>query len=129
MSQIKIYGIKATLKAYQTKLSVAIHKALVEALVYPVDKKFHRFISLDKSEFIFPVDRSHQYTIIEISMFEGRSIEAKKSLIKLLFQYIEQDVGIAPQDVEITIFETPKHNWGIRGQCGDELGLGYQVNV
>ena len=62
-------------------------------------------------------------------MFEGRSIEAKKLLIKLLFQYIEQDVGIAPQDVEITIFETPKYNWGIRGQCGDELMLGYKVLV
>lgn len=129
MSQIKIYGLKDSLKSHQTHLSAAIHRAVVEALAYPVDKKFHRFIGLEHSEFIFPVDRSPNYTIIEISMFEGRSVEAKKLLIKLLFQYIEQDTGIAPQDVEITIFETPKHNWGIRGQCGDELTLGYKVGV
>jgi phenylpyruvate tautomerase PptA (4-oxalocrotonate tautomerase family) len=129
MSQIKIYGLKDSLESYQTKLSDAIHRAVVDALAYPVDKKFHRFIGLEQSEFIFPADRSSKYTIIEISMFEGRSVEAKKLLIKLLFQYIEQAAGIVPQDVEITIFETPKYNWGIRGQCGDELSLGYKVAV
>jgi hypothetical protein len=129
MSQIKIYGLKDSLKDHQAKLSDAIHKAVVEALAYPVDKKFHRFIGLDQSDFIFPADRSSSYTIIEISMFEGRSVDTKKTLIRLLFQYIEQDTGIAPQDIEITIFESPKHNWGIRGQCGDELMLGYKVGV
>jgi phenylpyruvate tautomerase PptA (4-oxalocrotonate tautomerase family) len=129
MSQIKIYCLKESLKQHQVNLSNAIHKAVVQALAYPVDKKFHRFIGLDQSEFIFPTDRSSNYTIIEISMFEGRSVEVKKNLIRLLFQYIEHDAGIAPQDVEITIFETPKHHWGIRGQCGDELGLSYQVNI
>lgn len=129
MSQIKIYGLKDSLKDHQAKLSDAIHKAVVQSLGLPVDKKFHRFISLNQSEFIFPADRSSSYTIIEISMFEGRSVETKKTLIRLLFQYIEQDTGIAPQDIEITIFESPKHNWGIRGQCGDELMLGYKVSV
>jgi len=129
MSQIKIYGLKKALERHQTRLSDAIHQAIVASLAYPIDKKFHRFISLDQSDFLFPTDRSSNYTIIEISMFEGRSIQTKKSLIGLLFQRIEQEAGISPQDVEITIFETPKYNWGIRGQCGDELALGYRVNV
>ncbi len=58
MSQIKIYGLKDSLKSHQTNLSDAIHRAVVEALAYPVDKKFHRFIDLEQSEFIFPADRS-----------------------------------------------------------------------
>ena len=129
MSQIKIYGLKESLKLHQVNLSDAIHKAVVQALAYPVDKKFHRFIGLDQSDFIFPADRSSNYTIIEISMFEGRSVEVKKNLIRLLFKYIEQEFGIAPQDIEITIFETPKHHWGIRGQCGDELALNFSVDI
>jgi rRNA-processing protein FCF1 len=32
----------------------------------------------------------------------------------------QKECGIAPQDLEITIFETPKHNWGFRGLPGDE---------
>jgi phenylpyruvate tautomerase PptA (4-oxalocrotonate tautomerase family) len=62
-------------------------------------------------------------------MFEGRSVEAKKKLINLLFQRLHSDVGIPPHSVEITIFETPKANWGIRGKPGDELVLNYQVAV
>ena len=129
MVQVKIYGLKEPLIARADLLSAAIHSAIVEELVYSPEKKFHRLIELEKSEFIYPADRSENYTIIEISMFEGRSIETRKSLIRLLFAKIEQEVGINPQDIEITIYETPKQNWGIRGLCGDELALGYKVDV
>ena len=129
MAQIKIFGLKTSLSSHIPALSSAIHSAVVEALAYPPDKKFHRFIALENSEFIYPADRSENYTIIEISMFEGRSVEAKKTLIRLMFANIECETAIKPQNVEITIFETPKNNWGIRGLCGDELALGYKVNV
>ncbi len=54
-------------------------------------------------------------------MFEGRSIETKKRLIRLLFERIQAEFAISPHDVEITITETPKHNWGFRGSTGDEI--------
>ena len=129
MAQIKVFGLKSSLAKNVEALSIAIHSAIMEALAYPVDKKFHRFLPLDKDEFLYPTDRSENYTIIEISMFEGRSVNAKKQLIKLIFENVNRDVGIKPQDVEITIFETPKHHWGIRGKPGDELSLDYKVDV
>ena len=129
MAQIKIYGLKAHLDDYAVKLSDSIHACVVEALHYPAEKRFHRFIDLAPDRFIFPPDRGEQYTILEISMFEGRSVETKKKLIYLLFQHLQVEVGIPPHSVEITIFETPKVNWGIRGKPGDELVLDYQVAV
>lgn len=129
MSQFKIYALSSTIGQHRSQLSTAIHEALVSALSYPAEKKFQRFIALHAEDFIYPADRSHNYVIIEISMFEGRSIDSKKSLIRQLFNNIEVLCGISPQDVEITIFETPKHHWGIRGQCGDELALNYKVEV
>ena len=129
MAQVKVYGLKAHLDRHAAQLSDAIHGCVVEALHYPVDKRFHRFIDLAADRFMFPPDRGEVYTIIEISMFEGRSVAAKKQLINLLFQRLHDDVGIPPHSVEITIFETPKANWGIRGKPGDELVLNYQVAV
>jgi 4-oxalocrotonate tautomerase family enzyme len=129
MSQIKIYALQTTIEQFRHQLSHAIHQALVESLNYPIEKKFQRFITLSKEDFIYPNDRSQHYLIIEISMFEGRSTEAKKSLIQNIFTYIQQQCGISTQDIEITIFETPKCNWGIRGQHADELQLNYQVDV
>lgn len=129
MSQIKIYGLTHTINTYRKMLSPAIHSSLMESLNYPSEKIFQRFIKLEPEDFIFPQDRSENYLIIEISMFEGRSSFAKKQLIQSLFKNIETDCQILPQDIEITIFETPLENWGIRGKVASELTLNYQVKV
>jgi phenylpyruvate tautomerase PptA (4-oxalocrotonate tautomerase family) len=129
MAQIKIYGRRDHLDRLRSDLSNAIHACVGEVLELPENKRFHRFIALDAGDFIHPEDRGERYTIIEISMFEGRTIETKKRLIRLLFQRLEADCGISPRDIEITIFETPRHNWGIRGLPGDELSLDYSVKV
>lgn len=129
MAQVKIFGLKTQLDPIRKKLSDAIHSAVVEALAYPPEKRFHRFIGLTPDDFYYPPDRSDRYLILEISLFEGRSVEAKKSLIRALYRYIGEATGITPNDIEITLFETPRHNWGIRGMPGDELSLNYKVGV
>lgn len=128
MAQIKIYGLKQSLEPIKSQLSDAIHGCIIDAFQYPADKRFHRFFPLDQSNFYFPHDRSDRYTILEISLFEGRSIEAKKHLIRLLFDRL-QTLDISPQDLEITLFETPKYNWGFRGLPGDEHQLNYKVDI
>jgi phenylpyruvate tautomerase PptA (4-oxalocrotonate tautomerase family) len=127
MAQVKIYALRETLEPREG-ISNAIHNSVMTALEYPADKKFHRFFPLERRDFVFSTDRSDKYTILEISMFEGRSVTAKKKLIALLFENLEK-LGIPRNDLEITIFETPKHNWGIRGVPGDELELSYRVEV
>ncbi|GAE36654.1 tautomerase family protein [Halalkalibacter akibai] len=129
MGQIKIYGVKDKLNPIKETLSNVIHSCMVDALQFPSDKKFHRFFPMDKEDILYASGRTEAYTLIEVSMFEGRTVEAKKQLIKLLFERMNSELNISPQDVEITIFETPKHNWGIRGLPGDELALNYKVNV
>ena len=129
MGQIKIYGLASELNKCKAQMSEVIHSCIIDGLKYPVDKKFHRFFPMEMENFYFAPGRSDKYTIIEISIFEGRSKEAKKELIKLLFTRLKEQLGIENNDIEITIFETPKCNWGIRGLPGDELELNYKVNV
>ena len=129
MAQVKIYGIKTSLDAKKENLSKAIHESLMEAFGLPENKRFHRYIALNEGDFFYPSDRSQQYIIIELSIFEGRSVEAKKELINLIFSKVKKYTDIDSQDVEITIFETPMSNWGIRGMPGDELALNYKVKV
>lgn len=129
MAQVVIYGQRNSLNQHRAALSVAVHESIMAALEYPPEKKFQRFIALDADDFVYPDDRGPEYTIIEISMFEGRSETAKRDLISQLFARIEAATGITPHSVEITITETPKANWGIRGQNAADLSLGYRVNV
>lgn len=129
MAQVKIYGLREHLRPIQAELSDAIHACVVEALQFPANKRAHRFFHLEAQDFYFPASASERYTIIEISMFEGRSIETKKHLIRLLFERVCHQAQRLPHEVEVTITETPKHNWGFRGLPGDEVALGYKVDV
>ena len=129
MAQVKVYGEKQHLGAVRATLSGIIHRVNRRVLGLPEDKRFHRFIGLEAEDFLYPPERSPAYLILEISLFEGREPETLKALLKALMAEIPEGLGIAVEDVEITIFETPKANWGIRGRTGDELALTYKVEV
>ena len=126
---IRIYGLREKLGPIKAELSDTINGCMVDALAFPANKRAHRFIPMEKEDFYYPEGRTDAYTVIEISMMEGRSVEARKKLIHLLFERIEQDIGIAPNDVEITISEAPAANWGFRGMTGDEAKLNYKIKV
>ena len=126
---IVIYGIKQQLNPIKTQLSDTIHACMQSILGMPEGKRAHRFIPMDAEDFYYPDDRSDAYTVIEINLIEGREKDTLKRLIKMLFKEIEEQVGITPVDVEITINEQPAHCWGFRGMTGDEAKLNYKVNV
>ena len=129
MAQVKIYGLSNALAPIRTELSDVIHSCVRDAFGLPEDKRFHRFIALADADFIYPSDRSERYTIVEFTIFEGRSEESRKRLIRLLYERTAQRLELAPEDLEISILEIPRGNWGIRGKPGDELELSYDVDV
>ena len=128
MGQVKIYGLEENINRNRDIISSAIHKSIVEALQFPEDKKFQRFIKLSADDFVFPESRSEKYLIIEIVMFAGRSDDTKKQLIKLLFENLKK-INIDENDVEIVLFEEPPINWGIRGCNGEDLKINYKVDI
>lgn len=129
MAQIKVYGVKEQLNPIKARLSDVIHGCVVEALQFPVDKRAHRFFPLEREDFYMPAGRTDAYIIIEIMMIEGRTVETKKALIRLLFERIHTEFAISLTDIEINIAESPKHNWGFRGKPGDEVELTYRIEV
>ncbi|WGO99494.1 tautomerase family protein [Saccharophagus degradans] len=127
---IVIYGIKENLNPIKAKLSDVIHGCMQNVLGMPEDKRAHRFMPMDKADFYYPGGRTDAYTVIEINMMAGRKPETQKALIKAIFTNIENQLGIAPVDVEIVIKEQAPYQWGFRGMTGDEVSdLKYKVNV
>ncbi|SPL93307.1 putative [[Actinomadura] parvosata subsp. kistnae] len=121
---MKVYGRRDVWAGRQREVSDLLQSCLVSAWGIPEDKRFHRFLLLDADDFVCP-QRSERYLIIEVVCFTGRSDEAKKALIREIYE----KSGFDPEDVEITIIEMPKPNWGIRGVPADELSLSYKVEV
>lgn len=68
--------------------------------------------------------------MIQITMFPGRSFEAKKSLYKNIVSNLGDNPGIDGNDIVIILLEPPINNWGIRGgQPASEVDLGFSLDV
>jgi phenylpyruvate tautomerase PptA (4-oxalocrotonate tautomerase family) len=127
MAQIKVYGNRSVWGDRRTEISDALHEALVRTWRIPAEKRFHRFLLLDDGDLVTP--RSDAYLVVEIVCFTGRTRKAKRALIAALYDDVAPQLGLAVNDLEVVILESPKENWGIRGVSGDELVLAYRVEV
>lgn len=120
MAQVKVYGRRDIWAGRQRTVSDLLQECFETAWELPSGKRFHRFLLLDADDMICP-QRSEQYLIIEVLCFTGRSDDAKRDLIRAVYERLVPGLGVAPDDIEITIVEMPKVNWGIRGVPADEL--------
>ncbi|MGB9937013.1 MAG: tautomerase family protein [Methanobacterium sp.] len=119
-------------KSYEYKKAVldGVHNALVEAIKIPDCDRFQRLYELDNSNFEAPETKTDNVTIIEITMFQGRTIEAKKVLYAAIVNNLAKNPGINGDDITIVLLEPPLENWGVKGgKPANEVDLGFNVNV
>jgi phenylpyruvate tautomerase PptA (4-oxalocrotonate tautomerase family) len=105
------------------------HAALVEALRIPDQDRMQRIVEHAREDFELPPGSSDDFVLVEVTMFAGRSRQAKRHLYQALVRNFGK-LGIAPADVFIVLHEPPMENWGIRGgQMASEVDLGFEVQV
>tara|TARA_B100000519_G_scaffold126857_1_gene109488 strand:- start:1742 stop:1975 length:234 start_codon:yes stop_codon:yes gene_type:complete len=75
---VVIYGINKHLNPIKRELSDAIHACMQSVLGMPEDKRAHRIVPLDESDFFYPSGRTEAYTVIEINMMKGRTQKHKR---------------------------------------------------
>lgn len=113
----------------QQQLIEATHTAMVEALKVPEHDNLICFIEYRPEHFITPPGTSDNYTLVEISLFPGRSLDAKRKLYQGIITRFGA-LGISPNDIRVVLYESPMDNWGIRGGVpASEVDLGFKVNV
>jgi len=111
------------------QVMAAVHAALVEALRIPEHDRTLRLIEHTPDHFPPPPGRGERFTLVEITLFSGRSIDAKRALYQALARNLET-VGLPSSDLTVTLIEVPPENWGIRGgRPASEVELGFTVEV
>ncbi len=101
--------------------------ALVQSIRIPDYDRKQRMYELDADNFEAP---SGDITIIEITMFKGRSIKAKKQLFRVIVDNLAENPGIKSDDIIIVLHEPPLENWGIRGgKPASEVDIGFKIDV
>ena len=88
-----------------------------------------RYIEHKPEHFAVPPGKTENYTLVEITLFPGRSLEAKSALYQSIVKRFAR-LGISQSDVFIVLNEPPLDNWGIRGGMpASEIDLGFNLNV
>jgi len=107
----------------------AVYEAQREALKVPVGDRQIRYFEHKPEHFAVPPGKTENYTFVEILLFPGRSLGAKRALYQGIVQRFGE-LGIAPADVFIVLHEPPLENWGIRGGMpASEVALGFELKV
>jgi 4-oxalocrotonate tautomerase len=57
---------------------------------------------------------------IRVEMFEGRTPEQKKNLVRALTQAVVDTLGAKPESVDILLFDIKKSEWATGGQLWSE---------
>lgn len=130
MPLVKIEIIEGKPKEYKEAVLDGVHQALVRALGIPDSDRFQRLYELPLPNFEFQPDRSENVTIIEITMFKGRSIKAKKELYQAIVENLSENPGITGYDLMIILLEPPLENWGVRGgKPASEIDFEFKIDV
>lgn len=107
----------------------AVHAAMREALLIPEDDRQIRYIEHAPEDFQVPPGKTEDYTLVKITLFQGRSMDAKRKLYQTVVRNLGS-LGIVPEDVFIVLIESPPENWGVRGGVpASEVDLGFKIDV
>ncbi len=107
----------------------AVQSALREALKIPEWDRTLRLIQHQASHFAVPPGRGEKFTLVEVTMFSGRSIGAKRALYQAIVRNLAT-LGVPALDIKITLIEVPPENWGLRGGMpASEIDLGFKIDV
>jgi len=88
-----------------------------------------RLIEHPASHFAVPPGRGEKFTLVEVTMFSGRSMAAKRALYQTIVRNLTA-LGVPALDIKITLIEAPPENWGLRGGMpASEIELGFKIDV
>jgi phenylpyruvate tautomerase PptA (4-oxalocrotonate tautomerase family) len=116
-------------RAEKARLLDAVHTAAVEALRIPDEDRTQILTEHPADAFELPPGKGDRFTLIQVTMFAGRSGDAKRRLYQAVVGNLGH-LGIPPSDVVIVLHEVALEDWGIRGgRPASDVDLGFEVDV
>jgi len=109
----------------------AVQAAISGALRAPAEDPWVRLIEYPPDHFLIPHPERHsdRYTLVEVTMFAGRSLETKRRLYEGIVGALA-GFDVSRGDVLIVLHEPPMESWGIDGATpASEVDVGFKVDI
>ena len=113
----------------EMELITAIQSALLTSIQIPEWDRDVLVDLYDGNRRIVPIGKSERFTRIEIKLFLGRSLKAKRALYQSIVQNLSI-LGVPRDEIKIVLVEIPLENWGVRGGLpASDIDIGFKVDV
>jgi len=102
--------------SYRRAVADVVYEAMIEALKAPKDDRFQVISEHARDTLIIDpaylgIARSADALIIQLTLNEGRTVEAKQAFYKAVADGLQARVGLRREDVFISLVEVKKENW------------------
>ena len=116
MPLVRISLLEGKPESYIAKVADAVHRAMAETISVPVQDRFQIITEHSKSHLIYDpeylkIRRTDDVIIIQITLNQGRTIDARKALYRRIAELLSQEAGVRKEDVFVNLVETAKENW------------------
>jgi phenylpyruvate tautomerase PptA (4-oxalocrotonate tautomerase family) len=93
-----------------------VYRAMVDTINVPLNDNFQIITEHDAGGLIYDagylgIPRTDGIIVIQITLNEGRTVEAKKAFFKAVAERLHSDLGVRKEDVLINLVEVKKENW------------------
>ncbi|MFD2238419.1 tautomerase family protein [Aureimonas populi] len=106
----------------------AVQRALLTGLQIPDHDRCISLVEYEADAMITPPSKGPSYSVIEIKLFSGRSLDAKRKLYAALAEELSA-FGVPASDIKIVLVEIDPVNWGLGGLPASEIDLGFKIDV
>jgi phenylpyruvate tautomerase PptA (4-oxalocrotonate tautomerase family) len=98
------------------QIGAIVYRGMVETIGVPADDNFQVIDEHDPDTLVYDpgylgIRRTDGFVAIQITLTEGRSVEAKQKLYATVAQRLRRELGLRPEDVFINLVEVKKENW------------------
>ena len=104
-------------ETYRQAIFDSLYRAMRETFNVPEDDEFMTITEHDAANFrygaAFGITRSDDLVFIQITLFDTRTTEQKKSLFRRLAELLSESPGIRPEDIFVNVVEAAKENWSV----------------
>jgi phenylpyruvate tautomerase PptA (4-oxalocrotonate tautomerase family) len=98
------------------QIGAVVYRAMLETIGVPADDNFQVVGEHDPESLVYDpgylgIRRTDGFVAIQITLTEGRSVDAKQRLFATIAQRLRRELGVRPEDVFINLVEVKKENW------------------
>jgi phenylpyruvate tautomerase PptA (4-oxalocrotonate tautomerase family) len=101
---------------YGKRIGEVVYRSMMDAIKVPVKDNFQIISEHDANGLIYDpeylgIARSDDVVLIQLTISEGRTVEAKQNLFRIIAERLHLELGMRMEDVFINLVETRKENW------------------